>query len=197
MAEQGEATKAGPTPASVQATVDWLNSWLDQAQVHTEGLIEDYPIGRERGKCVLRVESKSGKGWRSVRQTTDKNGKWCKPKTSVYHDGLIVVVSHPDMARQFAWLNFSQGAVWLCYANGEQRVLAKAPCSSKPRRTPSTYKLVHHVMFSAEPAKEETHTLPADPPELCDAWDVWEKNLLLAARKMRERLIKAIAAATK
>lgn len=52
----------------------------------------DWPIGgNHRGSCKFSFEYKAGKGYRIVKQTTDKNGKWCKPKTTTYGGAAVIV----------------------------------------------------------------------------------------------------------
>src|SRR5271166_3752556 len=60
-----------------------------------DATIDDYPIGRrERGKCRLQVERAAGKGFRTVRTTTNKFGRWCAPKKSTYANNVTVVVAN-------------------------------------------------------------------------------------------------------
>ena len=67
--------------------------------------MEYYPIGRrERGKCRLHVERAKNKGYRTVRTTTNKFGRWCAPKKSTYRNGIYVVVRDYDDAHQGVWL---------------------------------------------------------------------------------------------
>lgn len=44
----------------------------------------DWPNGRNRVKCRFYVEHDLKRGFRVCRQTTDKNGQWCKPKMHTY-----------------------------------------------------------------------------------------------------------------
>ncbi len=53
--------------------------------------IADYPIGgSNRGMCVFQIEKKGNKE-RATRQTQDKNGKWCLPKTWTYSQRQCIV----------------------------------------------------------------------------------------------------------
>ena len=95
--------------------------------------IDDYPIGRrERGKCRLHVERAAGKGYRAVRTTTNKFGRWCAPKKSTYRNSVYVVIRDYDDEHQVVWLAVGNPAAqWggahctVQYANGEGFSLAK------------------------------------------------------------------------
>ncbi len=51
----------------------------------------DWPIGGSaRGNCRFSVES-NNKGERVSRTTTDKNGRWCKPKYTTYGQKYVIV----------------------------------------------------------------------------------------------------------
>lgn len=77
-------------------------------------VIPDYPIGgNHRGECVFSVEQ-NNRGYRAVRQTKDKNGKWNKPKAGTY-GGKIAFVTGEDgrtyvlqEARQFRAVKVSR-----------------------------------------------------------------------------------------
>jgi len=126
---------------------------------------------------------------RTVRSTTDKHGRWCKPKCSTYSDDVICVVTHPEMppTREAAWLFVGRQGIYLHYANcKESKALALPPCHGRPRREPEKVRLVSHKPMSileiAEgKAMEVDHITeyenPADPPELCDAYDLWTKEI--------------------
>lgn len=54
--------------------------------------INDWPIGGgNRGICKFEVEDGGKKGKRIVRTTTDKHGRWCKPKKDTYAAAVCVV----------------------------------------------------------------------------------------------------------
>lgn len=56
---------------------------------------DDWPSGRNRVKCKFHVEHDKKRGYRLCRQTTDKNGKWCKPKTTTF-SGMCAIVDGSD-----------------------------------------------------------------------------------------------------
>lgn len=57
-----------------------------------EAKFEDWPIGgSNRGQCVFKAECGGNKGWRVTRTTTDKNGRWCKPKADTYATRVAIV----------------------------------------------------------------------------------------------------------
>ena len=81
------------TAGEIRATFAACASRSPAAISASTPTIDDYPIGRrERGKCRLQVERAQGKGYRTVRTTTNKSGRWCAPKKSTYSNSLIVVV---------------------------------------------------------------------------------------------------------
>src|ERR1700727_1182006 len=137
--------KESATVAGVEATLAKLRTWLAQAQLVTMFEIEDYPIGRNaRGRCRLAVEfSKTKRAYRTVKQTTDKRGQWCKPHCSTYHEGFLSVVKHPDIeaaGKEAGWLLFAISGVHVMYANGKDSLeLATAPHYTRPRRTEDRY----------------------------------------------------------
>lgn len=52
----------------------------------------DWPIGGDhRGQCKFTVETDKKRGQRVARQTTDKNGRWCKPKYTTYANQARIV----------------------------------------------------------------------------------------------------------
>ena len=74
-----------PTPDEIRATFAGVRQQIVGMNLCLDATIDDYPIGRrERGKCRLQVERAAGKGYRTVRTTTNKFGRWCKPKKSTY-----------------------------------------------------------------------------------------------------------------
>ncbi len=161
-----------------------------------DATIDDYPIGRrDRGKCRLQVERAAGKGYRTVRTTTNKFGRWCAPKKSTYRNSVYVVIRDYDEEHQVVWLSAGNPAaqyggahVTIQYANGEGISLAKCWRNDAPRREPRTYytttwtksrlSITSTGVEIGEPAVErETHTLEADSPEECSAWDAWVEEL--------------------
>ena len=183
------------TAATMRTEMDDCLGKIGTMTFLAEGIIEDYPIGRKlRGNCKLSAEYKKGKGFRTVRQTTDKNGRWCKPKTSTYCNHPISVVSYGS---KLGWLNIGGNAVYLTWANGDQQTLALANLYSAPRLQDHTYQTVTHepisltdLMAGKEPAVRETntHTLPADPPDVIECWNGWLEGRRKAIQLVTERL---------
>ncbi len=201
--------KVIPTPDEIRATFARLRERIAGMNLCFDARIDDYPIGRsERGKCRLQVERTAGKGYRTVRTTTNKFGRWCAPKKSTYRNSVYVVVRDYDDEHQVVWLAVGNPAaqwggahVTIQYANGEGFSLAKCWRNDAPRREPHTYtttwttsrlSITATGVASGEPTgQKETHTLEADSPEECDAWDVWVDEL----RSVREMLRKVWTAA--
>jgi hypothetical protein len=51
----------------------------------------DWPIGgSNRGQCKFAVEDGGKRGKRVSRTTTDKHGRWCKPKYTTYSDEVCI-----------------------------------------------------------------------------------------------------------
>ena len=95
-----------PTHDEIRATFAEVRDRLDRSNLCLDATIDDYPIGRsERGKCRLQVERAQNKGYRTVRTTTNKYGRWCAPKKSTYSNSVIVVVRDWDDEHQHAWLS--------------------------------------------------------------------------------------------
>lgn len=178
------------TVAAVQEQAAYAASVLDRLIPLTEYTIADYPIGRsDRGQCRLQVERK-GLQARTVRTTTNKRGRWCNPKKSTYQQLTIVVVKDPgdSQLRKAAWLKLGLfEGIYLTHANSATTLLIEAPNWCAPHREPRHHTLVTRPLFGSESLAEKTqHTIPADPPELCDAWDTWTKTFpLLAERFVR------------
>lgn len=149
--------------------------------------IDDYPIGgANRGKCELGFEYKKGKGYRTIRRTTDKRGVWCKPKSSTFQPAPIVVVHGPDLKHEAAWLRceYYGHGMYLQWANGDCEYLCKSPLSSQPRRKDERYTMVVTTAMmvigadgvTAVPTKDEEReerVLPADTPENIALWDAF------------------------
>jgi hypothetical protein len=168
------------TAATMRAEMDDCLAKIGTMTFLEEGIIDDYPIGRKtRGKCKLSVEYKKGKGFRTVRQTTDKYDNWCKPHTSRYYDAPTSVVRHQG---KIGWLTIAGSMIYLTWANYDTETLVMANLSCAPRVTDHTYKTTSYepmsmedVMAGKKPVvqEEQTHTLPADPPEVIECWNAW------------------------
>ena len=185
--------KMPPTLDEVRATFEAVRHKLACMNLCLDATIDDYPIGRrERGKCRLQVERAADKGYRTVRTTTNKFGRWCKPKKSTYTNNVTVVVSNLDEEHQHAWLSVGIGGgfegahVCLRYANGDGLALAKCWRYDPPRRQDHHYSSqtskamsILDIADGKQPEYEEPqqHVLKADSPEECDAWDVWVEEL--------------------
>jgi len=117
-------------------------SFLDKGVFAMEHTIDDYPISFSlRGQCKLGVES-NRRGVRSVKTTTDKRGRWCAPKASVYRDGrttkMFVLACHSDVKCP-GWITLCveggySGGVQLCHANNDTIRIAGCPFASTPQR---------------------------------------------------------------
>jgi hypothetical protein len=69
-----------PTSDEIRATFEAVRHKIASMDLCLDATIDDYPIGRrDRGKCRLQVERAAGKGYRTVRTTTNKFGRWCAP----------------------------------------------------------------------------------------------------------------------
>jgi hypothetical protein len=168
------------TAATMRAEMDDCLAKIGNMTFLAEGIIDDYPVGRKlRGKCKLSVEYKKGRGFRTVRQTADKNGRWCKPHASRYYDAPTSVVS---FAGKTGWLTIAGSMIYLTWANYDTETLVLANVSTAPRLQDHTYQTVSHepisltdLMAGKEPAVRETktHTLPADAPEVIATWNAW------------------------
>ncbi len=172
-----------------------MRDQIERSHLCLDAMIDDYPIGRrERGKCRLQVERAANKGYRTVRTTANKAGRWCKPHKSTYSNSLIVVVRDWDTEHQHAWLSCGNpraeyGGVDVCvqYANGAGIALAKCWRNDAPRReqkvdrvTWTTTRLgVSHAGLENMGQSEETkeYVYDADSTEECGAWDVWVAEL--------------------
>ncbi len=198
-----------PTHDEIRATFEAVRQQLSRMSLSLDGVIDDYPIGRrERGKCRLQVERADGKGYRTVRTTTNKFGRWCAPKESTYRESVYVVIRDFEDEHQVVWLAVGNPAaqwggahVTIQYANGEGFSLAKCWRNEAPRREPHTYtttwtksklSITGAGVETGEPIQaKETTTLEADSPAECDAWDLWVEEL----KSVRELLRNVWAAA--
>ncbi|MFI5459175.1 MAG: hypothetical protein ACHRXM_27415 [Isosphaerales bacterium] len=184
-----------PTHDQIRETFASVRGLVQRSDLCLDATIDDYPIGRrDRGQCRLQVEHASGKGYRTVRTTTNRAGRWCAPKKSTYRNSVTVVVRDYDEEHQVCWLSVGNPAaqwggthVAIQYANGEGLSLAKCWRNDAPRRQPHTYtttwtksklSITGAGVETGEPTQEkETHTLEADSPEEIAAWDVWVEEL--------------------
>ena len=186
-------TKATPSPAAIRQSFVELRANLARHQIVPVHVIESYPISRrDRGLCKLEVEYKPGKGFRRIKTTTDKQGRWCKPKKSVW-DGYpnYVITGDLEPRRTAAWLQVSPQRIAYLYPHCEVAVLLCSPCPfGKPRREAETVVFRKVTLtFGAAPQKEsrDEMVMPADPPELCDAYDVWIECFGAFRREYEER----------
>lgn len=165
------------TNEEIRAKAEKSAKFLSSLRFVEEYTIENYPIGgRNRGKCKLTVEHRPGKGFRRIKQTTNKHGEWCKPKKSTYVNAPTFVVEMPGSEMECGWLHMSKiGGIGIMYANGEDHMLFKPPHWAKPSREPRHYTIVKRELYSN---KEERipQVTPADPPGLCDAYDEYEEQ---------------------
>ena len=100
-----------PTLAEIRAIFDSVRKRIGRMTLCLDATIDDYPIGRaEPGKCRLQVERAADKGCRTVRTTTNKHGRWCKPKQSTYRNSVYVVVRDYDDEHQVVWLSVGNPA---------------------------------------------------------------------------------------
>ncbi|MGO9272906.1 MAG: hypothetical protein ACLQOO_22165, partial [Terriglobia bacterium] len=94
-----------PTHDQIRSTFASVGDLVQRNHLCLDATIDDYPMGpRERGKCRLQVERTGGRGYRTVRTTTNKFGRWFAPKKSVYQNGVWVVIKGYDLNRQHVWL---------------------------------------------------------------------------------------------
>lgn len=171
------------TPDQIRAALSKAIEFINGLNIVPEFTIEDYPIGsRCRGLCKLEVEAKKGHGFRTKRTTTNKHGRWCKPKCSTYRDDMIFVVAGDGMQRESAWLTLGRFSIWLTYANGDCESVVKGPCDwSPPRRERVPYTLT----INGVQGEKQYHE--PDPPELIAAWDAWWEMLGPYRKRMWER----------
>ncbi len=157
------AEKTVPTPAEVHETGLMVRQIVTSYTKCLDATIEDYPIGRsDRGLCRLQVERAAGKGYRTVRTTTDKYARWCKPKKSTFTNDVTVVITGLGGDRDIRWLGVGTRAVYLQAANGSTDKLMDAPYYTQTQRND------RHYTVNGEPM-----VLEADPADLCDAYDAW------------------------
>ena len=153
-----------PTVADVLEACQKAREFILSADLCLEATIDDYPIGRrDRGKCRLQVEHARGKGYRTVRTTTDKNGRWCTPKKSTFRNACTVVVRNLDTEHQHGWLCIADTSVYVQYANGDTVKLAEAPCWSEPRRADETVTYRITALSDGREERSSTSSRPIRP----------------------------------
>ena len=159
----------------IREAFDGLITTLETVDVHEVGIIGDYPIGgANRGKCALQVETNKN-GWRTVKTTTSKNGRWCSPKKSTYRTrGSCFVASGPVVDKEFGWLSVGIDGVMLSDAVHNYTYLLKSPFSANCVR--------HKAEVSYGTPYE------ADDPEVLAAWLEWTTGLQTASRMMKAKL---------
>jgi hypothetical protein len=167
-------TTSIPTVEQVREKCERAVEIIKSYPMCLDATIDDYPIGgSNRGKCRLQVERAAGKGYRTVKTTTDKHGRWCKPHKGIYRPDVTVVVTGPGGDRDAQWLAAGLGDLYLSSANGRKMdIITLAPHYTEPRREPFRYTLSTIEIDGQEVTRE--YSMPADPPELCDAWDEWK-----------------------
>jgi hypothetical protein len=174
-----------PTAEEIRATVERARERIGRAIVSTSATIADYPIGaRNRGQCRIEVERVKGKGYRSIKTTTNRDGLWCAPKKSTYRPYPMAVMAEPD--GNTCWISFDDCGLYLTRANGDSERIVKAPCTLRPNRKERRYTVrsstrVYNGNGLSAPTEgpTEERVLEADPVEFCDAWDL-QFNLLVA-----------------
>jgi hypothetical protein len=179
-----------PTTDQVHEACALARQFLETHHLCLDATIADYPIGRrDRGQCRLQVERAKGRGYRTVKTTTNKRGAWCAPKKSTYRNGPIVVVDDIAGPRTTAWvyLDLSYGIYTSFPAGDPGTNFFRPPSTGKPSREDRTYTvsiqptwtLDGNGFHQADPeavTRHEQRVLKADPPELCNAWDIWEEE---------------------
>jgi hypothetical protein len=197
-----------PTPEQIRTTFDNVRQTIASKHLCLDATIDDYPIGRrERGKCRLQGE-RGKQGYRTVRTTTNKAGRWCAPKKSTYTGSIVVVVRDWDSEHQHVWLrcgdpgssvNYTDPHVSIIYANGAYSTLAHCWRSDEPRREEKrlTWTKTSFRLYSGEAPEVETEeqVLPADSPEEIAAWDVWAEELKTVRQMLLDVWARSIAAA--
>lgn len=172
-----------PTEAEVDMAWEAFNVAIDKLTFVPEFIIEDYPIGGDfRGRCRLGVDFKRGHGYRTNKTTTNKDGRWYRPKGSVYQPWPIFVVTgipFKDGETTAGWLKLCpRTGPYLCMANYEELLLCEPPCYTIPRRETS------HYTVTVNGVESERKMLRADNPALCDAWERWFDHF----KRLMERL---------
>jgi hypothetical protein len=138
------------------------------------------------------VERKKGHGYRLVRTTTDKYGRWCKPHKSQYSDACIVVIDDYDEDRKAVWLKVDpRYGVFVQHAGYSGFALAKVDFCSTLSRVERRYTwtrtklaITRDGVEAEEPPRQEVSVYPPDPSELRDAYDAWMEEY----RAMRRQL---------
>jgi hypothetical protein len=170
------------TADEIRAACGAARDFIARNHLCLDATIDDYPIGRhDRGKCRLQVERKKGHGYRLVRTTTDKHARWCKPHKSQYSDACIVVVDDYDEDRKAVWLKVDpRYGVFVQHADYSGFALIKVDFCSTPSRverwctwTTTRLAITGAGVEPEVPPRQEVSIDPPDPPELCDAYDIW------------------------
>ena len=115
--------------ASPAATALWEH--LTARRFVDSYTIPDYPIGRGyRGQMKVSVEHKPAHGYRVVRQTTDRNGKWNKPHGGTYSP-LPRFILEPQGDERGVVLDITTDGAFLSTVTGETVISADlAPVGS-------------------------------------------------------------------
>jgi hypothetical protein len=78
-------TREAPPDVKADENASAIWEHIKNRRIVDSYTIPDYPIGRGyRGQLKVWVEHKPAKGWRVMTQTTDRSGRWNKPKGSTY-----------------------------------------------------------------------------------------------------------------
>lgn len=166
-----------PTPDEIREQCARAMDRVSRMVFHVEYTIDDYPVGRRlRARCKIGVDDGRWRGNRTVKATSDQRGYFHKPKRGVYRKHPLIVASNTGGKWPVAWLGLDPlEGMYFQYANGETVFLVKAPYWRPTKRNPEKYTTKTTTMFSDAPTEIQEHVIPADPPELCDAWEAWEE----------------------
>jgi predicted ABC-type ATPase len=123
--------------------------------------IDDYPIGfQDRGKMKVSVDFKPAEGWRVVTQTTDKHGRWNKPKASTYSRRRVLVLEPRAGERGVLLSTSHDGNVWLGPARGGVEMKATGESIAK------------EIMHLAK-----QRWVAEDAGAVAKGWDTWLDSL--------------------
>lgn len=151
---------------------------MEQLTVRVAAIIPDYPIGgSSRGQCKLSVDYEPKKGVRSVKQTTNKHGRWCAPKKSVYRGGGMYVVEGPMVENRYEWLNITNDGIYFQAANGDHRWYLKTPLSGHV----TTVRRVWTI-------GGEERVFEPDPLDVVDAWEAWMDGIITLDKMMKQKM---------
>jgi hypothetical protein len=183
------------TADEIRAACAAAREFIARHQLRVDATIDDYPIGRQdRGKCRLQAERRKGHGYRLVRTTTDKFGRWCKPHKSQYSDACTVVIDDFDDERKAVWLKVDpRYGVFVQHADYSGFALVKIEFHRPPSRverrvtwTTAKLTITGAGLLPEEEPREDESVSPADPPELCDAYDAWFEEYSSMRRQLEE-----------